>query len=264
MRAAALLLALIAGAGPAGAQSARSTGSGASARATAEQGPSWSSLSPAQREALKPLERDWASLDASRKRKWLEVADRYSTMPAKDQARLQDRMVEWAKLTPAERNQARLQYNQAKQVPAQDRQASWEAYQALPEEKKRALANRGAPAAGAGTASGAMALPGTPAPRSAPEKLTREGPQPKVNAVPATSADRPPKAVAPSVVQAQPGATTTLISKPPAPPPHQPSGSPKIAATPEYVDKKTLLPHAGAQSVGPARPAAAQASAARP
>jgi hypothetical protein len=49
------------------------------------------------------------------------------------------------------------------------------------------------------------------------------------------------------VVQAQPGATTTLITKRPVPPTHQQTGLPKIAATPEFVDKATLLPQRGPQ-----------------
>jgi hypothetical protein len=33
----------------------------------AESGPRWAELTPAQRAALKPLERDWASIEADRK-----------------------------------------------------------------------------------------------------------------------------------------------------------------------------------------------------
>jgi Protein of unknown function (DUF3106) len=236
---------------------AKPASAAAAPRPTAEQGVSWNNLKPAQREALKPLERDWSGIDAARKSKWLEIAERYPTMAPPDRQRLQARMTEWARMTPQERNQTRLQFQDARQVPQQDRQASWEAYQALPEEQRRELASRAQPAA----APPAASRPGpTTAAATRPDKLAREGPQPKVNAVPAPGAVPPPKPVAPSMVQAQPGATTTLISKPAAPPAHQPSGSPKIAATPEYVDKKTLLPQAGPQSAGQNRaPAAAKA-----
>jgi len=57
----------------------------------------------------------------------------------------------------------------------------------------------------------------------------------------------PARAVAPSVVQAAPGATTTLVTKPGAPPRHQQTGLPKIAATPGFVDSTTLLPKRGPQ-----------------
>ena len=223
------------------------------------QEPTWQSLKPAQREALKPLEREWATMDSLRKRKWLEVADRYPAMPSQDQARLQSRMAEWAKLTPRERDQTRLYYQEAKKLPAQEREASWEAYQALPAEQRRQLADRAAPV------SKSASRPEPAAARLAPVSpsgvLALERPQPKSNTVPNPALAAPPKSVAPSVIQARPGATTTLITKQPTPPAHQQSGMPKIAATPEFVDRTTLLPQVGAQSAG-ARPKAASASAA--
>jgi hypothetical protein len=48
-------------------------------------------------------------------------------------------------------------------------------------------------------------------------------------------------------VQAGPGATTTLVTRRPTPPAHQQTGLPKIAATPEFVNKSTLLPQRGPQ-----------------
>lgn len=234
-------------------------GASAPTRSTGEQGLAWTSLTPAQRQALKPLERDWPSIDGPRKNKWLEIAGRYPSMAAQDQERLQARMAEWARMTPQERTQTRLQFQDAKQVPAQDRQASWEAYQALPEDERRELANRGKPVAAAASA-----------PAGKPVQSQRAGPaaggaaQPKSNAVPEATAAAPPKPVAPSVVQARPGATTTLITKTPAPPAHQPSGGPKIAATSDYVDKKTLLPQTGPQSTAATPPAKATPAAARP
>jgi hypothetical protein len=65
------------------------------------------------------------------------------------------------------------------------------------------------------------------------------------------------------VVQAQPGATTTLISKRPTPPAHQQAGIPKIAATPEFVDKRTLLPQRGPQAAATRSAAASAPSAPR-
>lgn len=237
------------------------------APAPPQQGPTWAALKPAQREALKPLERDWSEIDGQRKQKWLDIADRFPAMPPPDQARMQARMAEWAKLTPSQRGQVRLNYQEAKQVPAGNRQASWEAYQALPPEQRRELAGRAAPPtaiagvkAGPGASSaGPAGAVAKPVPR--PEKLAREGPQPKLNTVPAAASAVPGKPVAPTVVQAQPGVTTTLMSKPPTPPAHQQKGMPKIATTPEFVDKKTLLPQAGAQGA-PARAGAAPAAAA--
>ena len=84
----------------------------------------------------------------------------------------------------------------------------------------------------------------------------------KSNVVPNAADAGKPRAIAPTVVQAKPGATTTLISRQPSPPPHQSSGLPKIAATPDFVDRTTLLPkkgpqaasHAAVAASGPARP----------
>lgn len=238
-------------AGPSAASGAApATASSPAARAKTpaggEQGPAWATLKPAQQNALKPLERDWASIDALRKRKWLEIAERYPSMSRDDQVKLQTRMAEWARLTPLERGQVRLNYQEAKQVPPQSRQASWEAYQALPPEQRRELAHRAAPTASTS--------------RASPAALNTATAQAKSNTVPNPSLATPPKPVAPTVVQVQPGATTTLISKKPTPPVHQPTGMPKIAATPEFVDEKTLLPQAGAQSTATPRGAAAAAS----
>ena len=49
------------------------------------------------------------------------------------------------------------------------------------------------------------------------------------------------------MIQAGPGATTTMVSKLPTPPPHQQIGLPKIAASPGFVDRATLLPQRGPQ-----------------
>ena len=88
-------------------------------------------------------------------------------------------------------------------------------------------------------------------------------PQQKSNIVPNPSYAASPKPVAPTVLQARPGATTTLISKQPAPPPHQQTGLPKIAATPGLVDRATLLPQRGPQGAA-ARPAPAASAPALP
>lgn len=208
-----------------------------------DQPPTWTSLTRAQQGVLAPLQRDWASIDASRKQKWLEVARRFPTMPEAERQRIQDRMAEWARMTPAERGRARLQFQETRQISAEDRQARWEAYRALPEDERQALAQqarkppavKAAPTPAATTARGADASP-------------------KRNVV-TPQRQAPVKAVAPTVVQAKPGATTSLITAKNPPPAHQQSGLPKIAATNDFVDPNTLLPQRGPQGAGvqPAR-----------
>jgi len=215
-----------------------------------EAGPRWSHLTPAQRASLKPLERDWSTIDADRKQKWIQIAGRIPSMPPAERERVQARMTEWARMSPQERGRARLAFQQAKQVAPKDRQAQWEAYQSLSADQKRQLQARAAPATASGT------------PRPNGTQRTGQA-QAKSNIVPNPSYAAPPKAVAPTVVQAAPGATTSLMSKHPAPPAHQQTGLPKIAATPEFVDKTTLLPRRGPQAAA-TRSTAASTPVARP
>ena len=67
----------------------------------------WKSLTPAQRSALAPLERDWSRIDGPRQEKWLEVANRFPGLPPEEQQRLQQRMVEWGRQSPHQRGAAR-------------------------------------------------------------------------------------------------------------------------------------------------------------
>ena len=205
-----------------------------------EEGVRWQSLTPAQREALAPLERDWPSIEATRKQKWLTLASRYHSLPPEERARIQARMTEWARLTPAERGQARLRFEEARRVPATDRSARWQAYQALPPEERAQFAARAAHAASSPAATEAAPRPG--------KSASRDSKEAKSNLVPNPALVLAPRQVAPTLVQAGPGATTTLITRQPTPPPHQQSGMPKVAATPEFVQRSTLLPKRGPQA----------------
>ncbi|MEQ1804356.1 MAG: DUF3106 domain-containing protein [Burkholderiaceae bacterium] len=197
----------------------------------AEAGPRWQELNPAQRQALKPLEREWQAIDAERKKKWLAIAAKYPSMQPQEQARVQERMGDWAKLSPVERGTTRQQFEAAKRVSPQDRPAQWEAYQALPPEQKRKLADQAA----------APSRPDRTGAKTVPSQV-------KSNIVPnpAFSA-RPTPITNSAALQAQPGATTTSIAKRASPPAHQQPGLPKIAASPGFVDKTTLLPKRGPQ-----------------
>jgi hypothetical protein len=209
-------------------------------------GPPWTSLTPAQQSALAPLKRDWQVIDATRKQKWLEIAARFPAMPADERQRVQDRMTEWARMTPDERGRARLQFQEVRQISPQDRQARWDAYLALPAEERRALAKSASTVPPAAKAAATAAVGQAPASMTASQK---------VNVVSAPSKQSAPRSVAPTVVQAKPGASTTLISKTATPPPHAQLGQPKIAATQDVVDRKTLLPQAGPQGAAGVAPA---------
>jgi hypothetical protein len=209
----------------------------------------WALLTPAQQKALAPLSRDWSGIEGPRRSKWLEVASKFPTMPKEEQARVQARMADWARMTPAERSRARLQFQEVKQVPVDERQAKWEAYQALPEEQRHALAQ---------TAKRSAKAASTP---SAGGNTASASPEGKRNVVQA-STHTPVRAVTPTAQQAKPGATTTTMTARPQLPAHQQAGLPKIAATPGFVDSSTLLPKRGPQGAAvraassPSEPAA--------
>ena len=193
--------------------------------------PDWRGLSLWQRWALSPLERDWDSLDPARRSKWLEIAQRFPSLPSEEQNRMHERMRAWARLSPAQRQQARLGYQVAQQIKADDRQAKWEAYQALSPERRQELAEK-------------AARKQAPKPRAVPAKSGDEL-LTKSNLVPLQPKTTPVKPVAPSVLQAKPGATTVLITQTSTPPRRQLAGKTKVFADPDLVDSKTLLPKQG-------------------
>ncbi len=195
----------------------------------------WNSLSPAQRGVLTPLERDWRTIAPEQQKKWVELANRFPTMPAEERSRVQQRIAEWSRLSPKERGQARLNFQEARQLSPQERQQQWEAYRALPPDQRRALAERMRPNA-------ATTRNGASSDASVKSSFAR---------TPATAPARP---VGPTVVQRGAGATTNLVSKPATPPLHQQAGLPKVAATPGFVDRATLLPQRGAQGAAARAP----------
>lgn len=204
--------------------------------------PRWDTLNAAQRDALKPLEREWPRIDFEQKRKWLAIAAKFPSLPPQERLRIQDRMADWAKLSPQERGVARQQFQAAKRVAPQDRPSQWEAYQALPSDQKRQLAARAAaPSA------------------SASDRQRRNGAaQVKMNIVPNPAYAVQPTPVNAMALQAQPGATTTSITKRASPPAHQQTGLPKIAASQGFVDKTTLLPKRGPQGAATRSAAASE------
>nr|WP_295085234.1 DUF3106 domain-containing protein [uncultured Roseateles sp.] len=191
--------------------------------------PVWKNLSAAQQSALQPLERDWNKMDDFGRSKWLEIAARYPALPAAEQSRMQERMHSWARMSPAERQQARLSFQDAQQLKPDARQAKWEAYQALTPEQRQAL-----------TEKAISKQIKRPAGAEQPEAGAQQ--QAKSNLIPATSKGLPNRSVAPAVVQAKSGASTVLINQRLSQPSHQQAGQTKVFADPSLVDSKTLLP----------------------
>ncbi|WP_426109783.1 DUF3106 domain-containing protein [Massilia sp. PWRC2] len=106
--------------------------------------PAWASLSAAQKVALEPLAAEWDRMEAIRKQKWLDIANRFASMKPDEQARVHEKMREWVRMTPGERRLVRENYTRAQKLDVTQKSAQWEKYQQLPEEQKQKLAEEAA------------------------------------------------------------------------------------------------------------------------
>ena len=104
--------------------------------------PTWIELTPEQRQILAPLQEDWENLERERRLKWIGIAKRYPKMKPADQAKVQQRMHDWASLTPEQRRQARENYKTLAKNKERHGKLSdqWAEYQALPPEERQTLA----------------------------------------------------------------------------------------------------------------------------
>lgn len=101
----------------------------------------WVTLTPQQKLALAPLAPEWDKMDEIRKKKWLEITNKYASMKPDEQARVQERMQTWMKLTPEQRMQVRENFARTKQITPEQKSAQWQEYQQLSEEQKNQLIN---------------------------------------------------------------------------------------------------------------------------
>ena len=118
---------------------------GARAAPLVESGPGWATLTTPQKLALYPLAERWALISEAQKRRWLALAASFASLPPEEQTKFHERMTDWASLSIQQRNQARLNYAVTNRLNSTDKRAQWEAYQALSEEERRALAAQAAP-----------------------------------------------------------------------------------------------------------------------
>ena len=128
------------GAGAAGATSGASAKPAHAPSTKADDQPLWRALTPAQQMALQPLQGEWDQMDGLRRQKWLQLANRFTAMKPEEQRRVQERMREWAKLTPQQRELARETYARTRRIGAEEKTASWENYQQLSPDQKKELA----------------------------------------------------------------------------------------------------------------------------
>lgn len=208
---------------------------------------SWASLTGSQRRALQPLAALWPTMEISNKERWVNVSNRFGSLSPQEQQRMQERMTQWSKLPPQQRGEARLRFQQTRQLSPEERQKKWASYQALSPEARGELAQQARRKQQPVVLSDNMAGPRERAQQASKRQRDNESSS-KSNWVPGVTPNAPAQvAVAPSLIKAGRGATTTLVSQRPTPPLHQQTGLPKIAATKGFVDPVTLLPKKGAQ-----------------
>ncbi len=119
--------------------------------------PTWQDLTPTEQSSLRPLAANWDSLREVQKRKWIALALNYPRMSPTEQAKLHSRMSEWASLSQQQRERARLNFSESKQLTPSQKKANWQAYQALSPEEKQKLAAKGP---GKPTGAATVAKPG--------------------------------------------------------------------------------------------------------
>lgn len=200
--------------------------------------PYWSELTAEQQQALRPLASHWHALNPGHKRKWLALSRNYANMSSDDQTTLHSRMIEWAALSNQQRAQARLNFAEVKRVPADERKAKWEEYQALSEEEKRRLAER-APAKPRGAAIPVRPVPAqklvtVPAVTPAGQHTPRIMLAPPAASVPATA----PAAI---MVASPPERVPSTPSTPSTPSPSA------TASQPTPAEAQVPMPSAAAQ-----------------
>lgn len=239
-----MLLALLAVTGIAHGQTATVVPSAASA---AQPGPSpsvaaypWAELRRDQQALLAPLAAEWSKLPEAQRARWVEIANRYQALPLQEQERLRARVAEWAAMSPAQRQAARLRFQQSRQHKDQDREAKWQAYQALPAEQREALADKASRKKPAGPGRPQAGQAGAPVDNAS---VARSSGQPAAAStlLPLPPARNDEGLGAPTLMQARPGASTVLISKAAKPAPAA-SATLRIETDTHRIDARTLLP----------------------
>ncbi len=199
----------------------------------------WAELRRDQQALLAPLAVEWSKLPEAQRARWVEIANRYQALPPQEQERLQARVAEWAAMSPAQRQAARLRFQQSRQHKDQDREAKWQAYQALPAEQREALADKASRKKPAGQGQPPAGKSGAPVDKVS---VARSGqPAAASSLLTLTPARNDEGLGAPTLMQARPGASTVLISRAAKPAPAA-SAALRIETDPHRVDARTLLP----------------------
>jgi hypothetical protein len=201
--------------------------------------PTLNELNPAQRAALEPLAAEWNTMEAPRKQKWLEIANRFARMKPDEQQRMHEKMREWMRLTPEQRRTARETYTRTKKLDAATKVTEWDKYQQLPEEQKKALAEK--------AASKKVQVAALPSPSQAKiktvepiKKKATSGASAPLQKPAATTVLKPAQAPAtqtPAAQNGQPAAAPAATTQAAPPPVQQPAQPPVATPTPPPVNQ---------------------------
>ncbi len=232
----------------------------------ASNSPSWAALTVTEKAALYPLAGEWEKLGSSGQAKWLAIADRFPSMTQPERERTQERMAEWARLTPEQRRIARDSYLRAHALPPEKRAELLQKYQELPDQEKEHLA------AIAREHRSVVAIKtrpkeDTPLPSKAQIREGSEQPVPGVS-VAARAAPRPASGAATvagtAAGSAAPPTGVVPAATPLAPPVSAPAPAPAPAAVPVPAAGLTATPSSSAGVLSPNTSAAALSSAQPP
>ncbi len=103
---------------------------------------SWSQLSDDQRKVLSALGGEWDTLRPWQREKMLDIARDYPKMDAEKQLRVQRRLNSWSRMTPYERENARVRFQQFHALSPEKKdelRKKWADYQKLPEADREKL-----------------------------------------------------------------------------------------------------------------------------
>ncbi len=102
----------------------------------------WAQLTPEQKKVLAPLGAEWDTLRPWQREKMLDIARDYPKMDAKKQLRVKERLNVWSRMTPYERENARVRYQQFHSLSPEKKDAlrkKWAEHQKLPESEREKL-----------------------------------------------------------------------------------------------------------------------------
>jgi hypothetical protein len=82
----------------------------------------WNTLTPAEQQALAPVQPQWNTLPEKAQHNFRHLAQQYPKLTADEKRRFSSRLATWASLTPAQRQAAREKYRAFSQVPIDKRE----------------------------------------------------------------------------------------------------------------------------------------------